>query len=1022
MAGPTPFEKYVNDELPTRVSTKDNPLLLTQGSVPVSTGVGLEVTFKDPLDIPGLKGDDGKSAYQIAVDQGFVGTEEQWIASLKGTAGTPGESAYEIAVNDGFQGTEEEWLASLKGANGLRGPQGLTGPALNIIATVDDYTFETDVKPYQHTIGDAWFVVDKLWVWEAPLGDEEPPVTGRWVSTGSLRGPDGVGLVIRGQWPNSLELPVGESNKVGDTYAWKEQLWSWMLKSGMLPPENPSINDYAWTPITRTGERGPQGIQGLQGPIGPEGPQGPEGKAAKPFKVVGDLSSIEDLPSIETANASEAYSVSVESVKHLFVFNDTTQVWLDLGPWQGPRGLQGEIGPKGDSGQRGPEGPAGADGKNLQVVKSVATEEDLLALDTVEQFKAVAVTTTNTVYVLSGTDYTSLDSWTNMGTFKGPQGDIGPQGPIGPEGPEGPAGKDGANGQNGTDIVITGSVPTFADLPEDPKQQDAYFVQDTSTLFVYINTSWVNCGTHRGPQGIQGPIGPEGPEGPPGKDGTNGTNGAQGPQGDPITIVAIIDSTTESPPTPDASNKAKCYVDQKDNMIYVNITGNSWSKIGPFQGPIGPKGDVGIGINIQGTLNSVSELPYIDTKPDLQKGDAYWVISVSNTSLFIYNGPEFNTYQPGVSLSGPPGDQGISGPPGPEGPPGVGLDIIYIGDAQGSPASNASNLGKAMGINTGNNQVELFVCVLEVSAYIWKSLGIVSIGPQGPAGPEGPQGPQGRPGVKGDQGPRGSVWVILPQGQNAPTSVDGTTGDWCLDPTGTIWYKASNWVIFTKLFPVPVQEVNADDIDKKMVRYQLGWVELPIDEVPSPVAGQYYARKKKTTSNTTEWVPIEFPVIPIGAVPSPVVDQLYVRIGKAGDTTDWVAFNGPKDDVTQNGSWVRSRSNGTNSWTPLPVGFNTYSLLSNTTPVSANITIDVANQQTYRLDKGTYTVTLNNGPVGRMVTAVFVVNGTAGTVPTFAGTLHWNDNTPIVDVPAGKVVITALWDGTEWLLAKGASY
>lgn len=38
----------------------------------------------------GDKGDDGKSAYQIALDDGFVGTESQWLASLKGDQGDPG--------------------------------------------------------------------------------------------------------------------------------------------------------------------------------------------------------------------------------------------------------------------------------------------------------------------------------------------------------------------------------------------------------------------------------------------------------------------------------------------------------------------------------------------------------------------------------------------------------------------------------------------------------------------------------------------------------------------------------------------------------------------------------------------------------------------------------------------------------------------------------------------------------------------------------------------------------------------
>lgn len=43
----------------------------------------------DPGD-PGTPGTDGESAYEIAVDNGFVGTEAQWLASLKGPKGDPG--------------------------------------------------------------------------------------------------------------------------------------------------------------------------------------------------------------------------------------------------------------------------------------------------------------------------------------------------------------------------------------------------------------------------------------------------------------------------------------------------------------------------------------------------------------------------------------------------------------------------------------------------------------------------------------------------------------------------------------------------------------------------------------------------------------------------------------------------------------------------------------------------------------------------------------------------------------------
>ena len=63
------------------------------------------------------------SAYGIAVAHGYAGTEEEWIASLKGAAGAPGApgmSAYEEALEQGFEGTEAEWLESIKGSEGRR--------------------------------------------------------------------------------------------------------------------------------------------------------------------------------------------------------------------------------------------------------------------------------------------------------------------------------------------------------------------------------------------------------------------------------------------------------------------------------------------------------------------------------------------------------------------------------------------------------------------------------------------------------------------------------------------------------------------------------------------------------------------------------------------------------------------------------------------------------------------------------------------------------------------------------------
>lgn len=55
----------------------------------------------------------GYSAYEVAVQQGFVGTEDEWLASLigpEGPIGPDGKSAYEIAVENGYIGTETQWV------------------------------------------------------------------------------------------------------------------------------------------------------------------------------------------------------------------------------------------------------------------------------------------------------------------------------------------------------------------------------------------------------------------------------------------------------------------------------------------------------------------------------------------------------------------------------------------------------------------------------------------------------------------------------------------------------------------------------------------------------------------------------------------------------------------------------------------------------------------------------------------------------------------------------------------------
>lgn len=71
-----------------------------------------------PTGLTGPKGDTGDTG-----PQGPIG-----LTGPQGDTGPKGDSAYAVAVANGFVGTEAEWLASLEGPQGPQGIQGETGP------------------------------------------------------------------------------------------------------------------------------------------------------------------------------------------------------------------------------------------------------------------------------------------------------------------------------------------------------------------------------------------------------------------------------------------------------------------------------------------------------------------------------------------------------------------------------------------------------------------------------------------------------------------------------------------------------------------------------------------------------------------------------------------------------------------------------------------------------------------------------------------------------------------------------
>jgi hypothetical protein len=86
------------------------------------------VGAQGPIGLTGATGPTGAQGIQgIAGPSGASGSAgAQGIQGVAGTNGTDGRSAYEIALLNGFVGTETQWLLSLVGETG---PQGTQGPA-----------------------------------------------------------------------------------------------------------------------------------------------------------------------------------------------------------------------------------------------------------------------------------------------------------------------------------------------------------------------------------------------------------------------------------------------------------------------------------------------------------------------------------------------------------------------------------------------------------------------------------------------------------------------------------------------------------------------------------------------------------------------------------------------------------------------------------------------------------------------------------------------------------------------------
>lgn len=201
-------------------------------------------------DLSSAQGIQGLSAYQVAVQHGFEGTEDEWLISLKGEKGETGpkgdkgDTGEKGATGErgpqglqgerGLQGVQgekgEQGIQGIQGPQGEPGPQGPkgdTGSGLNIKGELDS---ESQL-PQEGVSGDAWLITGNLYVYVGENGNVES--NPKWSNVGSIQGPAG---------PQGPVGPKGEQGEPGPK-----------------------------------GEPGADGAPGIQGPKGDPGEKGEKG-------------------------------------------------------------------------------------------------------------------------------------------------------------------------------------------------------------------------------------------------------------------------------------------------------------------------------------------------------------------------------------------------------------------------------------------------------------------------------------------------------------------------------------------------------------------------------------------------------------------------------------------------------------------------------------------------------------------------------------------------------------------------
>jgi hypothetical protein len=190
----------------------------------------------------------GKSAYAIAVDNGFEGTEAEWLASLVGDDGAPGAPGMNgVNGSDGFNGID-----GLDGVDALWNFTGAySGGAAYAIGDIATYD------------GQTWYRLDAN---GGNVGDT--PSEGTFWTLISSKGADGQSVTYQGEWSASETYSIGDIVSVSGSIG----------GGGVASPTYTYISlidnneDYwditaSWAQLTKDGEQGPEGPAGPTGAV-----------------------------------------------------------------------------------------------------------------------------------------------------------------------------------------------------------------------------------------------------------------------------------------------------------------------------------------------------------------------------------------------------------------------------------------------------------------------------------------------------------------------------------------------------------------------------------------------------------------------------------------------------------------------------------------------------------------------------------------------------------------------------------